>query len=312
MKVFKFGGASVKDANAVRNMAQIIKLHAEEPLVVIISAMGKMTNAFEELLAKRIAETEADEELDHIKTFHQKIIEDLGLNDDESLKSILENIYGELDNALNKISSSLGYDYIYDQSVSIGELLSTQIVSHYLSKAGIANTWLDARKVVKTDSIHRAALVDWGASQAMIRSQTIPLLENGLVVSQGFIGSNADYNTTTLGREGSDFTGAIFATSLDAKSLTIWKDVEGVLNADPKEFKEYSLYEKLPYKEAAEMTYYGASVIHPKTIKPLAQKGIPLYVRSFENPEQPGTLIEDCVVPNLAPAIIHKTNQTVI
>ena len=312
MKVFKFGGASVKDADAVRNMAQIIRNHATEPLVVIISAMGKMTNAFENLLAKRIAEEDAESELQFIKAFHQQIIDELGLKDDAGLASIVENIYEEVDNALDKISNSMSYDYIYDQSVSNGELLSTQIVSHYLTKEGLPNTWLDARKVVKTDSTHRAALVDWGASQAMIKSQATPLLKNGLVISQGFIGSNAEYNTTTLGREGSDFSGAIFATSLDADSLTIWKDVDGVLNADPKKFQNHRLYEKLPYKEAAEMTYYGASVIHPKTIKPLAQKGIPLFVRSFEHPEKEGTMIEECVIPNLPPAIIHKSNQMII
>lgn len=312
MKVFKFGGASVKDAAAVRNMANIIQQHADHPLVVIISAMGKMTNAFENLLAKRIAEEDASEELSFIKNFHNQIINDLGLGDNDSLRSIVSDIYEDLDNALDKISNSMSYDYIYDQSVSTGELLSTQIISHFLTKEGINNSWLDARRVVKTDSTHRAALVDWGASQAMIKSQTKSLLNEGVVISQGFIGSNAEYNTTTLGREGSDFTGAIFATSLNAESLTIWKDVDGVLNADPKKFKNFKLYQKLPYKEAAEMTYYGASVIHPKTIKPLAQKGIPLYVRSFEHPEQEGTLIEECVVPNLAPALIHKSHQTVI
>lgn len=293
-------------------MAQIIQKHADEPLVVIISAMGKMTNAFEQLLAQRMAENDAEEALNHIVSFHEEIIDELGLQQHAALSKIIEDIYENLENALNKISSAMGYDYVYDQSVSTGELLSTQIVSHYLTSIGVTNSWLDARKVVKTDSTHRAAKVDWGASQAMIRSQALPMLEKGIVISQGFIGSNADYNTTTLGREGSDFTGAIFATSLEAESLTIWKDVEGVLNADPKKFAKYNLYEKLPYKEAAEMTYYGASVIHPKTIKPLAQKGIPLYVRSFENSDQKGTLIEECIVPNLAPAIIHKSNQTVI
>lgn len=312
MKVFKFGGASVKDANAVRNMAAIIAQNSDQPLVVIISAMGKMTNAFEALLAKRITEEDATFELNHIKEFHSNIVSELGLSTNEELNKVLEGAYEELDNALDKISSSMGYDHVYDQTVSIGEIISTQIVSHFLNKEGISNTWLDARKVVKTDSTHRAASVDWGASQAMIRSHTSQMLEEGIVISQGFIGSNADYHTTTLGREGSDFTGAIFATSLDADSLTIWKDVSGVLNADPKKFEKHELYGRLPYKEAAEMSYYGATVIHPKTIKPLAQKGIPLFVRSFENPKNEGTLIEECLVPNLAPAIIHKSDQTVI
>jgi aspartate kinase len=312
LKVFKFGGASVKDAEAVRNMAKIIKSYADQPLIVIVSAMGKMTNAFEELLAKRINEKDASAELAHIKSFHSQIIHDLDLGEDKSLKKGIDKAFEDLDNALDQISSSTSYDYLYDQSVSTGEILSTQIVSQFLNKTGVKNSWLDARQVIKTDSNYRAARVDWGASQAMIRSQVKPLLQKGIVVSQGFIGSNADYRTTTLGREGSDFSGAIFATSLNAASLTIWKDVDGVLNADPKKFKKYNLYQKLPYKEAAEMTYYGASVIHPKTIKPLAQKGIPLFVRSFEHPEREGTRIEECIIPNLAPAIIHKSGQTVV
>ncbi len=312
MKVFKFGGASVKDAGSIRNMASIIQLHTQEPLVVIVSAMGKMTNAFEQLLLHVMNEEPFDEDLNKIKLFHSEIISDLGLTEDEELAKDLEGIYETLEHALNKMSSSMGYDYVYDQSVSNGEILSTKIISAFLRNEGIANTWLDARKVVKTDSTHRKASIDWGASQAMIKSRVSQLIEVGVVISQGFIGSNAEYNTTTLGREGSDFSGAIFATSLDAESLTIWKDVDGVLNADPKKFKDTDLYQRLPYKEAAEMTYYGASVIHPKTIKPLAQKGIPLYVRSFEKHEAEGTLIEECIVPNLTPAIIHKDKQTVI
>lgn len=312
MKVFKFGGASVKDAKSVRNMANIIQKHTDEPLVVIISAMGKMTNAFEQLLLKVMNEEDHENELNHIKDFHENIIEDLDLANHSELNKDLDLIYEDLAHCLSRMSTSMGYDYVYDQTVSNGELLSTKIVSTYLNSQEIANSWLDARKVLKTDGTHRNAKVDWGASQSMIRSQATPLFEQGVVISQGFIGSNAEYNTTTLGREGSDFTGAIFATSLDAESLTIWKDVDGVLNADPKKFENPNLYERLPYKEAAEMTYYGASVIHPKTIKPLAQKSIPLYVKSFQNPEIEGTLIEECIIPNLAPAIIHKDKQTVI
>lgn len=312
MKVFKFGGASVKDAKAVRNLAAIIKKHSHQPLVVIVSAMGKMTNAFEHLLQQVMEEKDQEEAFNRIKTFHQQIIEELGLGKNEDLQKQIDTIYEDLKHALSLLSSATSYDFVYDQSVSSGELLSTKIVSAFLQQEGINNHWLDARKVLKTDESHRNAKVDWGATQPMIRAQIKPLLEEGIVVSQGFIGSNADYNTTTLGREGSDFSGAIFATSLDAESLTIWKDVDGVLNADPKKFEAPSLYKKLPYKEAAEMTYYGASVIHPKTIKPLAQKGIPLYVRSFENVDKKGTQIIECVVPNLAPAIIHKDKQTVI
>lgn len=312
MKVFKFGGASVKDANSVRNMCEIIKTHQAEELIVVVSAMGKMTNAFELLLSLTMEEKEVDKALSEIKDFHQTIINDLGISSDEVLKKDLSDIFEQLENGLNEFSSSMGYDYMYDQTVSLGEILSTKIIAAFLNNQGIDTAWLDARKVVKTDGLHRQAKVDWGASQAMIRAQVNRSIEEGLVLTQGFIGSNSDFKSTTLGREGSDFSAAIFATSVSAESVTIWKDVPGVLNADPKKFENTRLYEKLPYKEAAEMTYYGASVIHPKTIKPLAQKGIPLYVRSFQSPESEGTTIEETIIPNLAPAIIHKDKQTVI
>ncbi len=312
MKVFKFGGASVKDADSVRNMTDIIKAHQTDELIVVVSAMGKMTNALEELLLLTMEEKDVNAALDEIKAFHQTIINNLGISSDQILEKDISEIFEQLENGLNEFSSSMGYDYMYDQTVSLGEILSTKIIAAYLNSQSIPTSWLDARKVVKTDSIHRQAIVDWGASQAMIKSQVKRSIEEGLVLTQGFIGSNSDFKSTTLGREGSDFSAAIFATSVNAESVTIWKDVPGVLNADPKKFENTVLYEKLPYKEAAEMTYYGASVIHPKTIKPLAQKGIPLYVRSFQSPENPGTTIEESIVPNLAPAIIHKDKQTVL
>jgi len=312
LKVFKFGGASVKDADSVRNMSKIIQAYQTDELIVVVSAMGKITNALEELLSLTMEEQEVTTQLEAIKDFHQTIINDLGISSDEVLKKDIAEVFEQLENGLNEFSSSMGYDYMYDQTVSLGEILSTKIIASYLNNQGIATSWLDARKVVKTDSLHRQAIVDWGASQAMIKSQIKRSIEEGIVITQGFIGSNSDFKSTTLGREGSDFSAAIFATSVNAESVTIWKDVPGVLNADPKKFANTVLYEKLPYKEAAEMTYYGASVIHPKTIKPLAQKGIPLYVRSFQSPEKSGTTIEESIVPNLAPAIIHKDGQTVI
>ncbi|WP_273273453.1 aspartate kinase [Roseivirga sp.] len=312
LKVFKFGGASVKDAGSVQNMVNIIDAHKNEKLLVVVSAMGKMTNAFEALLNQVIEEEPAEVPIEEIKDFHDNIIKDLGLVSSQTLREDMEEIYEQLIHGLNGYSSAFGYDFVYDQTVSLAEVISTKIIAAYLNKQGIDAVWVDARKVVKTNSMHRQAMVDWGASQAMIKSQAMPHLEDKVVVTQGFIGSNAKYNTTTLGREGSDFSAAIFATSLGADSVTIWKDVPGVLNADPKKFENTKLYDKLPYKEAAEMTYYGASVIHPKTIKPLAQKGIPLYVRSFQNMEEKGTVIEECQIPNLNPAIIHKDKQTVI
>lgn len=312
MKVFKFGGASVKDAQSVQNMANILAAHKNDKLLVVVSAMGKMTNAFETLLAKTIDEEPIEESILEVKEYHDNIIKDLELSSNQVLREDLEEIYEQLVHGLNGYSSVSGYDFVYDQTVSLAEVISTKIIAAYLNQQEIKTVWVDARKVVKTNDIHRKAMVDWGATQAMVKSQVLQLSKDGIILTQGFIGSNAKYNTTTLGREGSDFSAAIFATSIDAESVTIWKDVPGVLNADPKKFANTKLYEKLPYKEAAEMTYYGASVIHPKTIKPLAQKGIPLFVRSFQNMHEAGTTIEECVVPNLNPAIIHKDKQTVI
>ncbi len=312
MKVFKFGGASIKDSSAVRNMIQIIQANQSEPLVVIVSAMGKTTNAIEGILALAMEGQDFSKELVELQKFHNNIVKELSLSHDEILTKEIGQTYEELENQINSFSSSLGYDFLYDQAVSLGEILSSRIVDAALNHAGTQSFWMDARKVVKTDNLHRAAKVDWGATQNIIRSNVSQHIEDHIVVSQGFIGSNSNFDTTTLGREGSDFTAAIFGTSLNADSVTIWKDVPGVLNADPKKFDNTKKYKQLPFKEAAEMTYYGATVIHPKTIKPLAQADIPLYVRSFEHPDEPGTLINECIIPNLAPAIIHKDRQTVI
>lgn len=302
----------MKDASSVRNMCEIIRAQQTDELIVVVSAMGKMTNALEALLGLTMEEKDLATALKEIKEFHETIIRDLGISSDEALKKDISEIFEQLENGLNEFSSSMGYDYMYDQTVSLGEILSTKIIAAFLNSEGVETSWLDARKVVKTDGLHRQAKVDWGASQAMIKAQVNRSIEEGLVLTQGFIGSNSDFKSTTLGREGSDFSAAIFATSVNAESVTIWKDVPGVLNADPKKFEKTVLYDQLPYKEAAEMTYYGASVIHPKTIKPLAQKGIPLYVKSFQSPQDAGTTIEESIIPNLAPAIIHKDKQTVI
>lgn len=313
MKVFKFGGASVKDADAVRNMALIIRENQGAPLVVIVSAMGKITNALENLLTHSLAKLDSKAvALQKIVSFHQQIVDELGLDGDEKLQAEIAGVYKGLNYQLDQSEPGSSYDLLYDQTVSLGEILSTLIIAAYLNHNDIPTHWLDARKVIKTDQTYSAAKVDWEATQNLIQSNINQLTDRGVVLSQGFIGSNDQSNTTTLGREGSDFTGAIFAAALSAESLTIWKDVPGVLNADPKKFKEAQKYDRLPYKEAAEMSYYGTSVIHPKTIKPLAQKGIPLYVKSFKNPQAPGTLIDECVVPHLKPAIIVKDRQTLI
>ncbi len=312
MKVFKFGGASVKDSATVQNMANIIKANQPEQLIVIISAMGKTTNSIEGLLQSALDAEDFSEGLMSLQKFHNNIVKELNLSHDEVLGKEIAEIYEELESQLNSFSSSLGYDYLYDQTVSLGEILSTKIVVTFLNHSGIDCHWMDARKVIKTDSLHRAAKIDWGATQNIIRSNVSQHIEDKVIVSQGFIGSNSNFDTTTLGREGSDFTAAIFGTSIKAESVTIWKDVPGVLNADPKKFENTKRYKQLPFKEAAEMTFYGATVIHPKTIKPLAQMNIPLYVKSFKNPDEPGTLINECTIPDLAPAIIHKDKQTVI
>ena len=303
----------MKDADAVRNMASIIQENQGAPLVVIVSAMGKTTNALEDLLTHSLAKLNSEAAaLQQIVAFHQQIVDDLSLAGDEKLQAEIAGVYKDLDYQFKQCEPGSSYDFLYDQTVSLGEILSSLIIAAYLNHNDIPTHWLDARKVIKTDQRHRAARVDWGATQNFIQSNINQLTDRGVVLSQGFIGSDTQFNTTTLGREGSDFTGSIFASSLAAESLTIWKDVPGVLNADPKKFKEAQKYDRLPYKEAAEMSYYGASVIHPKTIKPLAEKGIPLYVKSFKNPQAPSTLIDECVVPHLKPAIILKDSQTVI
>jgi len=312
LKVFKFGGASVKDSSSVQNMAHIIKANIDDQLIVIVSAMGKTTNDIEQLLQRILDDEDFSSDFLKFQKFHNNIIKDLGLNHDETLIKEISANYSELEMQLNRFSSSLNYDYVYDQTVSLGEIISTKIVNAYLNHTGISSHWLDARKVIKTDNCHREAKIDWGATQNIIRSNVSQHINEHIIVTQGFIGSNANFNTTTLGREGSDFSAAIFGASVKAESVTIWKDVSGVLNADPKKFQNTKKYKELPYKEVAEMTYYGASVIHPKTIKPLALKNIPLYVKSFENPDESGTLINECIIPNLAPAIIHKDKQTVI
>lgn len=244
MKVFKFGGTSVKDADAVRNMASIIRENHSTPLVVVVSAMGKTTNALEDLLTHSLAKVDSEAAaLQQIVAFHQQIVDDLGLAGDEKLQAEIAGVYKELNHQLNQVEPGSSYDFLYDQTVSLGEILSSLIIAAYLNHNDIPTHWLDARKVIKTNQSHRAARVDWGATQNFIRSNINQLTDRGVVLSQGFIGSNAQFNTTTLGREGSDFTGAIFANALAAESLTIWKDVPGVLNADPKKFKEAQKYD---------------------------------------------------------------------
>jgi len=293
MRVFKFGGASVKDPNAVRNVKRVLDLFPEEELVVVISAMGKTTNALESLIAAHIEQTDQKQAvLDHIRSFHHEILSDLFSSSDHAIHSETENCLNEIEKILNEEPMD-HYDFIYDQVVSFGEILSTKIVSAYLLDQGVDNVWLDARKLVCTDNTYREAKVNWNVTQERIRSATSQSEGNRKIhLTQGFIGHTSEGLTTTLGREGSDFTAGIFAYCLDAEDVTIWKDVPGMLNADPKWFEETEKLDEISYREAIELAYYGASVIHPKTIKPLQNKQIPLLVKSFLDPESEGTVIQ--------------------
>ena len=292
MKVFKFGGASVNSADAVRNMAHIVQKHLESaPLVVVVSAMGKTTNLLEKLVPGITSDNEHKALRQRLEDYHIDIVKSLIPND----KSIVNKVYTllhQLDSTIATLQSdSEHYNYNYDQVVSFGELISTTIIAHYLNHLGINTLWEDARQCIVTDNHHREGRVDWEST----RGECWRLKDNAtgyqVVVTQGFIGATSDLKTTTLGREGSDYSAAILAYCLDAESVTIWKDVPGFLNADPKFFANTVKISQIPYNEAIELAYYGASVIHPKTVKPIQNKGIPLYIRSFITPEADGSSI---------------------
>ncbi|MDG1038171.1 MAG: aspartate kinase [Polaribacter sp.] len=309
MKIFKFGGASVKDAESVRNITQILQSEGTENTVVVISAMGKTTNAFEEVIDAYYNKTDKlSDNLGVIEDYHKAIINDLFDKGDAIYKEI-DILLGELSWFLAR-NTSQRYNYVYDQIICFGELLSTKIVSAYLSKIGIDNNWFDVRNYIKTDSNYRDAKVDWDLTQKII---TEKLDATKLNITQGFIAANDTENTTTLGREGSDYTAGVFAYCLDAENVTIWKDVPGVLNADPRVFTETTLLEQISYEEAIEMAFYGASVIHPKTLQPLERKEIPLLVRSFVNPKEIGTKVSQGtrLVPCI-PCFIVKKDQILV
>lgn len=309
MKIYKFGGASVKDAKGIKNVANIIKQENLKNAMVVISAMGKMTNAFEKIVRNYCENSDAlTEEIDFVKEFHNKIMTALFKDKTHPIFLEIDFIFSRMSVFLGKNKSS-DYDFIYDQVVSFGEMLSTKIVSAYLQELGVCNEWLNAENYIVTNSYYRDAKVNWEKTQENIKK----LKKNTLYITQGFIGADENKNTTTLGREGSDFTAAIFAYCLDAKSVTIWKDVEGVLNADPRYFKNTVLLQQISYNEAIEMAFYGASVIHPKTLKPLQNKKIPLYVKSFKNAKLQGTVVSEGadLVPQ-TPCFIVKKNQILI
>lgn len=313
MQVFKFGGASVKDAEAVINVGSILKKHAQQPTVVVVSAMGKVTNKLEELVkAYFFGSPHLMNVFDELKKYHFDILQKLIPNKNNSIYNDLENVFLEMLWAIEE-TPSFTFNHHYDQIVSLGEVLSTKIVSAYLNTVGMDCLWLDARGIIQTDNTYREGKVDYELSQRMVETQLKPLLsKHKIILTQGFIGGTSENYTTTLGREGSDYTASLLAYFLDAQKVIIWKDVPGVLNADPKYFKNTKKITELTYHDAIELTYYGASVIHPKTIKPLQNKGIPLFVRSFLKPEEEGTVIKESDQRLNVTSYIFKTDQILI
>jgi aspartate kinase len=310
MQVYKFGGASVKDAEGVKNLSRIISLNSGKKLLIVVSAMGKTTNALEELTnAYTSGKNNTHQLLEAIREYHFKVLEDLFGSDAQPIFDEIANTFIEIEWMLED-DPHPDYNFNYDQIVSVGELLSSRIVNAYLNLQGLRSQWVDARGYIQTDNTYREGVVNWDKSCTNIQSRLTQVLESQLVVTQGFIGGTSENFSTTLGREGSDYSAAIFAVCLKAESLTIWKDVPGVLNADPKLFADTHKYVELPYSEALEMTYYGASVIHPKTIKPLQNLNIPLLVKPFLNPQEKGTVIhEGAGVCTDFPSIIVKQKQ---
>jgi aspartate kinase len=314
MKVFKFGGASVNSVERIKKLPGILQLYPDEKVLIVISAMGKTTNALE-----KVAEAFYDNQKEKALSLFHLVKE----NHLTTAKYLLVKTWLKTENQLRDFFTELEwllldkpqreYDYYYDQVVCIGELLSTAIVSAYLNETGIVNQWLDVRDIFRTDDNYRDANIDWVYTGETVKKEIIPLfIKNNLVITQGFIGSTDENESTTLGREGSDYSAAVFANMLDSESLTIWKDVEGVMNADPKEFPDAQLISQLNYDEVIEMAYYGAQVIHPKTIKPIQNKSIPLFVKCFLDSSLPGTVIHTKGLKNLPAIIVLKQNQVLV
>jgi aspartate kinase len=314
MKVFKFGGASVDSVSRIRNLPVILEKFRSEQLLIVVSAMGKTTNALEKVAEAFFSgnTTRALELFLEIKKNHLQVADELGGTNDSGFQQMMNDFFTEVEWLLHD-KSVRSYDYYYDQIVCIGELLSTSIVSHYLKTTGFSNQWVDVRDIFATDDQFRAAGIDWEKTNTRIKENIFPIFRHtNMVLTQGFIGSTDANESTTLGREGSDYSAAIFANLLDAESLTIWKDVEGVMNADPKAFPDALFIRQLGYDEVIEMAFYGAQVIHPKTIKPLQNKNIPLYVKCFLAPQLTGTLIHAKHIADLPPIIVVKQNQVLI
>lgn len=310
MKIFKFGGASVKDAEGVKNVLNVLKTVGHDNVLIVISAMGKMTNALE-LVIKNYFEksSEFNASLQEVKKYHNQILMDLFEDEDNDVFFAINSHLADLEYFLRS-NKSPNYSFVYDQVISYGEIISTTIVSHYFNEQGLTNNWIDVREFIKTDNNYRDGNVDWEQTQKLISKG---VKKKNLNITQGFLGSDENNFTTTLGREGSDYTAAIFAYCLGAESVTIWKDVPGVMNADPRYFENAILLNQISYREAIELAFYGASVIHPKTLQPLQRKEIPLFVKSFTNPLLPGTSVsKGADLDPHTPCFIIKKNQLLL
>lgn len=310
MKIFKFGGASVKDADGVKNVFDVLQKVGHEDVLIVISAMGKTTNALEIVIKNYFEKSnEFHASLQEVRKYHNQILLDLFDDEEHEVFFTVNNHFADLEYFLRS-NKSPNYNFVYDQVISFGELVSTTIVSYYFNENGLKNNWIDVRNFIKTDAVYRDANVDWDQTQKLISKG---IKKKALNITQGFLGSDENNFTTTLGREGSDYTAAIFAYCLSAESVTIWKDVPGVMNADPRYFENAVLLNQISYREAIELAFYGASVIHPKTLQPLQKKEIPFYVKSFINPLLPGTSISKGL--DLEPktsCFIVKKNQLLI
>ena len=314
MFVFKFGGASINNIERIKNTSNIIRDNADQKLLVVVSAMGKTTNALEKI-AEAYFDNRKDDALllfEQVKKNHLEVVKFLLVHNWKAAEDQLKDFFTEIEWMLHDKPVRI-YDYYYDQIVCCGELFSTCIVAHYLAEQKVKVKWVDVRDIFRTDNNFRDASVDFDFTTSKIKNSILPLYNDfDVIMTQGFIGSTDENESTTLGREGSDYSAAIFANIMNAESLTIWKDVPAVMNADPNKFKDAVNIPLLNYTEVIEMAYYGAQVIHPKTIKPLQNKNIPLYVKSFLDTELPGTIINADKTTNLPPIIVLKGQQVLI
>lgn len=314
IQIYKFGGASVKNHEGIRNVANIIKKYGlQKSLIIVVSATGKTTNQLEEVIKEKFKNIKSALEL--LKAIHEKhihIAQELGFEEEHVVYQEIQEHFVEAEWIIEE-TREMSFDYVYDQIIAVGELISSRILSSWLEKVGIDIEWIDAREIIQTNDTYRDARIEWENTNSKIINTLSPVLRNGkMIVTQGFIGSTTENNTTTLGREGSDYTAAILSSAVQAESMTIWKDVPGILTADPAKFLNVSKLDRLTYTEAIEMTYYGAKVIHPKTIQPLKLKSIPLYVKSFIHPEGEGSVITGDIDLEYPPIVVLEPNQALV